>query len=541
MPTLFYRYILGDLLRVFALTAVVLVTVIAFGATLKPLTDDGLFTVADTIKYLMLAIMPMLQFALPFAAGFASTIVLHRMTNDNEIVAAAASGISYRRLLAPLVVLGIALVLIMVLLTQWAIPRTWAVMERIATAEVTRLFEASIDRGRPFQIGNLQIYADNMWVVANPSDTQAETRLILSRVVAAELDRDGRIETDVTANQAVVDVHRFEGQTFLTLVLHDAVAFDGDPGQLARVPQLQPDQAILIPSVFRDQLRVMTIAELMRLRRNPDRHGRVLEYRLALAEAVREESLWSLIAGRLGASGSVELTQTGQSQRRYVLQADRVENGQFANREGRPIVVQQFEGNTLKRSISAKEVRLNRTGGASFTTPLFELQMNSVEVTDHREDGAVNRRERWEDHNLTMLDLDTMNLADMPSGTLLAHVAAMDSPPSAVRRGERRLQDQLVSVHNEITGRMHSRFTQSVTVLLLLLIGAVLAMWLRGSMPLVIYIWAFAPSILSLILISGGEKMVRDGSIFSGFMVMWSGNIALLVMLTLAYARLTRN
>ena len=40
MPLTLYRSILGDLLRVLALTTAVLVTVIAFGATIKPLADD---------------------------------------------------------------------------------------------------------------------------------------------------------------------------------------------------------------------------------------------------------------------------------------------------------------------------------------------------------------------------------------------------------------------------------------------------------------------------------------------------------------------
>src|SRR5436189_4191181 len=111
MPWLLYRYILRDLLRVVGLTASVLVTVIAFGATIKPLANDTLLDAAQTAKYMGLAIVPMLQFALPFAAGFAATITLHRMTNDNEILAMSASGISYRRIMVPLIGLGVALTL----------------------------------------------------------------------------------------------------------------------------------------------------------------------------------------------------------------------------------------------------------------------------------------------------------------------------------------------------------------------------------------------------------------------------------------------
>ena len=101
----------------------VLVMVIAFGAAIKPLAADDLIGAWQTTKYIMLATIPMLQFALPFAAAFAATIVLHRMTTDHEIQAASVSGISYRRILLPIAAMGVVLVAVMVLLTQSIVPR----------------------------------------------------------------------------------------------------------------------------------------------------------------------------------------------------------------------------------------------------------------------------------------------------------------------------------------------------------------------------------------------------------------------------------
>ncbi|MHC5007046.1 MAG: hypothetical protein ACYTGF_06770 [Planctomycetota bacterium] len=60
MPWLLYRYLLGELLRVFALCASVLVLVIAFGAAIKPLAGDDLIGPLQTAKYIMLAAVPML-------------------------------------------------------------------------------------------------------------------------------------------------------------------------------------------------------------------------------------------------------------------------------------------------------------------------------------------------------------------------------------------------------------------------------------------------------------------------------------------------
>ena len=117
MPWRFYRYMLADVLRQFSITAVILVIVIAFGAAIKPLSSDSLLTGWDTFKYLAFAVVPMLQFALPFAAAFAATMGLHRMAQDNELNAMAVSGQSYVRLLAPMALFGVILTLIVALLT----------------------------------------------------------------------------------------------------------------------------------------------------------------------------------------------------------------------------------------------------------------------------------------------------------------------------------------------------------------------------------------------------------------------------------------
>ena len=78
MPWILWRHLLAELLKVLVLTAAVIVVVVAFGAAIKPLADNSLGP-GSVLKYVSLAMVPMLQFALPFAAGFAATIVVHRL------------------------------------------------------------------------------------------------------------------------------------------------------------------------------------------------------------------------------------------------------------------------------------------------------------------------------------------------------------------------------------------------------------------------------------------------------------------------------
>ena len=103
------------------------------------------------------------------------------------------------------------------------------------------------------------------------------------------------------------------------------------------------------------------------------------------------------------------------------------------------------------------------------------------------------------------------------------------------------LEKRLERLDWEILARLLKRYALSVTGLLLVCLGAVLAMVLRESLPLVVYLVAFLPSVLDLILISSGEHMMREGDLVIGGIIMWSGNAALLVMFIVAYLKLRRN
>ena len=94
MPWTLYWYILRDLLKLLALATAVLVLVISAAVAIKPLSD-GLLGPVALVKFILYTMPTTLQFALPFGAAFASTIVFNRMAADNEIVACSASGMSY--------------------------------------------------------------------------------------------------------------------------------------------------------------------------------------------------------------------------------------------------------------------------------------------------------------------------------------------------------------------------------------------------------------------------------------------------------------
>lgn len=537
---------LVDLLRVIGLTAGVLVTVIAFGATIKPLANDTLLSASQTFKYLLLAIVPMLQFALPFAAGFGATLAMHRMTGDNEVQAMAVSGLSYRRIIAPIVALGLALLLFMVVLTQEVIPRFWSMIEQMIAHDVTKVFQASIRKGEPFKLGDMQIYADEMIVENAPEGPEGpETRMKLLKVAAAELDDDGRVITDVTANRAVVDVYRKDGATILKLAMYDTVAYNSTTGDLHRFDQIMPTRAMIMPGVLRDNPKAKSRGDLLRLRTNPDDFAQVIEARQSLADTLRETEARQVLDAQLrGGEHSVVLMAPpvpgapAAAPRTYRVKADGLVQGQFITRDGRRIEVVQSEGDVALRRFISNAVSLTPSPGVNLGTPAFDLVLGRHEVYDLRAGGGVNTREALSIPGLSVSGVSTDDLMQLPSAAMLDRAKAFRS--EGVRYRASRLTEEIAQLQREIRSRLMNRYALSVTAPLLLLLGALLAMWLRGSLPLTIYMLAFLPSVLDLIAISAGEQMMRDDRAL-GPVVMWSGNALMLAIMALAYVRLSRH
>ena len=194
MPLRLYRYMLLEMLRVILITTLVLVTVIAFGAVIKPLANESLLTASQAFKYVFLAMVPMLQYSIPFAAGFGSTLAMHRIANDNEIMAMAVSGISYRVILGPVLALGVVLTLIMILLTQSVIPKFYGLMGKTLAGDVTQMIAHSVEKGVPFHFEDMQIFAEQVKIDdSSVLETGADERIVLRKMVAAQLNGKGRL------------------------------------------------------------------------------------------------------------------------------------------------------------------------------------------------------------------------------------------------------------------------------------------------------------------------------------------------------------
>jgi hypothetical protein len=125
-------------------------------------------------------------------------------------------------------------------------------------------------------------------------------------------------------------------------------------------------------------------------------------------------------------------------------------------------------------------------------------------------------------------------LPAMPEGPAAQALAAAQQ---AAKRAEYEVRD----VRADVVARVVQRVNQSLAAPMMLILGAVLAVRLRGANPLQIYLLAFLPSIANILLISGGEQMLKDGTSILGIVVASSGNLATAGIVLDSLRRIARN
>ncbi len=181
---------------------------------------------------------------------------------------------------------------------------------------------------------------------------------------------------------------------------------------------------------------------------------------------------------------------------------------------------------------------IGQDGGSSFAQSTFALTLEAYDLIDERTGDVINQRAHVDFVGLEVRGLAQPDLSRLPYQELMRRA---DGRGDRVLDRVEDLKDRITDLRLQIESRLQRRYALSLTAMLLLVLGSTLAMVLRDALPLVIYIWAFVPSILDVILISGGGHILKGGQVALGTVVLWSGNALLAAIIVSAYRRLIRN
>lgn len=529
MPWRFYRYMLADVLRQFAITAIILVIVIAFGAAIKPLSSDSLLTGWDTMKYLSLAIIPMLQFALPFAGAFAATICLHRMAQDNEFIAMSVSGQSYVRLLAPMALFGVILTLCVAMLAQSIIPVFIGKMAQAMTADLPRLLTNSIKQHTPFKQGDLIIWAENIFLDSDNNDD----RMALDHVAVAKVENDGRAKMYFTASAAIVDVQRVDGQTSLYVETRDTTQWTrglNGAGVLRGAREGRLTHAIDLPSLTNQRLTALTRSELLELKEHPTEYHYVRDAETGLKKTMIQNEFLDALKNKLKTEGSITCVATVGG-RKFIISSSDLNGYSFSS----PISIETIRLTGEASTLSPKSATLIFDFASDGEIDSITLQLKDVIVGA----GEVGENQRGE------LVVPALQVEGVPKPSLNENESieqlltrADDVKIASVTSAASNLRRHIAALDDHVAGRIGQRWAVSMLPLLAILLGSLLAIRNPDAMPLGVYAKVFVPTIVALLLIFSGGHMIRDANQLLGFTVMWVGNIALIGLVLYEWLRL---
>ncbi len=536
----------AELLRVLLLTTTVIVVVVAFGAAIKPLADSSLGS-GSVVKYVALAMIPMLQFALPFSAGFAATLVLHRFAADNELVAMSTSGMRYRTIFAPIIAVGLALLVGMFILLHTIVPRFWGRMQDMLAKDATSIFLSAVSRGEALEVGQVCIYADTATVDPVPPDNGAEQRLLLQGVAAIQKNGAGQPVTEFTSEFATVDVHRGREGVIMKLAMTNGSGFNADDGTVVFVPTAQP-QAVQLGRALEADAKSMTYFELQDVRNDLPNHIEVQPARQAVLLALTRAQVWQCIARELETFGKVELVEEG-GRRSY-----RIEGGTLGN----DVILPKSPATTI-RIVELDRAKPIREAVCSQVVLPFDTEDVSVGRVDLiataprakdllRSEGLASR---WPARirGLSAAPCSTSNIAKLEFAELAPHVGELTKSdlgiPNPIQAAGTSSLTNLFKIMNGVNVDAFSHLCQRAALAwsapLIILLGASLAAWKRNSLPLTMYLIAFIPGILNIVMIAGGQQVIRADNVVWGVIVSWSGNAILLLCSMYALRQLARN
>lgn len=578
LPYTLWLYVLGDLWKLVLLTTGVLVTVIAFAAAVKPLAD-GKLGPEDTLTFMLLAMVPMLQYALPFAACFGATLAYHRIATDNELTAVHAGGISHRAMLVPAALSGLVLAGLLLTLSNSVIPRFLKGMSELVAQDAAKIIVNSVQRGEALRMDNTLIYADKVLRLGPDELSGAYERLWLGGLLVVRTNEEGQIESQGTATNASVWLRRTSivrgprGQLVESSgkPMTEVVIKPTNPiglGPTFRASGADMVWSFVLPNAFGDNVKFLSFSELQRVRAEPAVIDRVDKDRRSLAVGLAQCDVMDRINSSLRTTGvarfedpfkaAVVLRGSGLRPTRSKVDGKRDANvyqilPQAANKL---IIVETTQGQGKVMPLKAEYgyVRLPTSADPDRRSAAVTLQLEHVAALPVGPDGEVQSpEESVAGHGeLEQKPIPDLTFADDRAATFLTH-----STREIARLAEKRMADkpgdqvvlgpQLASMRNdikellnEVLSKEQERYAMSFACLVMVLVGSVMAMRLRDALPLTVYLWAFFPALATVLAISGGQQLTH-GSGMIGLPVLWAGVAALSAFAIVEFIRLKKH
>jgi len=530
-----HRYIFREVLKVFCLAVVALTLMMSLGSILRPVQEYGVGP--SQVVGLMGYFLPItLTFVLPMAALFATTLVYGRLSNDNELDACRASGVSMLPLVYPGLTLAIMVATANLLLSFYVMPAFVHRAENSLKNDARQILFRNIQRNSYYQLppdGQYHIYADNADIKNN----------ILSGVVAAEIGDSGVIKKIITAETAKVTFNPHEKFNEVRITAHNThqMGPEEDAGFSAEWLSLTAE----FGSLLGDNIKFKKVDEMKKIRLDPMSFDPVAK----LARRVYVRFTAELLAQQVNAAINSETNrgfQLHSSHQLVELTANNctVRNEKRLELAGDVVITErQLQNNQPGRTLRCQKAFLDIEGDELAPTLILDIR-NAKWQTEY---GVENLLARYIIRGLILpaAVTDNFKTSDILNEiTPQAVSAALHAGPSDYLVGlQSQLRNKITITLAEIGAETHSRLVFGIGCITLIMIGIGLGIILKGGHLLTAFAASAIPALALVTCIMMGRNVAKnpDATALPGIILMWAGLIVLSALALAMYRWLLRH
>jgi lipopolysaccharide export LptBFGC system permease protein LptF len=596
-----HGYLTKELAKVTALALVAFTLVMTVFAIIEPLRKMGL-SADQAISLIGYTLPSMLSLTLPIAALFATTIVYGRFSQDNELLACRASGISSASLVWPALVLGVIATIISLIASNYLTPRMAKMGEEAIRSARGIIYQDLLTTGS-YRNGNAIVRAEEI----------DKDKDILRGVVYADTKEN---IASVMSMVYLYFTQASDGNTYLTIIPVDPVVMRIRDQQIVR-EKTQSLEAIPLINPMREKTSFCDWGTLVSMLDQPIGHSKIKKIlndtRLAITHDLFLRDVVAAINSGKGFSISSTSPESNSlagpafpgsttkvsSEYSYLVKArqasieekpvkevKKATGDKSANddkkvktrqptsddkaiKDGKlgkailsgPVEVTVSQNGKVVQTVSASSGFVEMRWSPMLGSPMLGVSQASIVLEDDDgvrvttpptsgtqpagTDADSYRRQRWDVGQLRIPPGGSAGI-NIGLADLYSDVGAFTQNTTIQRSFGKAKTDAVNSLQGDILAEMHSRVAYGVSCFLLVALGAALGLIFRGGQLVSAFALSVIPASVAIVMILMGKELVSNPGVQArfgmvvGLGVIWSGIIALLIANAFIYLKLMR-
>ena len=544
-----HGYLAKELGRSCILAVIAMTLVMTVLAILKPMRENGL--AAGQVAELFVYTLPViLAFILPFAALFSTAIVYGRFTQDRELMAARASGISTIRLLYPAVIMGVLVTVITLSLANFIAPKMANQCQKSIYSNLTQIFFYKIKKERSFHFkktgDGLIISADHVDEKNNQLNGVVIAKKKVVKPPAGSKLPATRHNQVFVAEGLKISTHEDAdtGEHMLSFSATGLVGPISDlPGGIGRAGDAGLSN-IKLPFFTKHKPSFYSWNKLTATLVDPTKHGDINDMIVKVKRSVKANNVLRGLERKINAGESY--TGLKNTNRSFVISAKSAKlEGNRVNLIGdknKPVKVVVTENGKVSTytanagTLACAQDRLTQKYRATLALESYGTEQKVEHIT---ENGSVNYKEseQWGVDIPKSKGIDAVPLLD-----LYRNIENYTSDPKIVKQVKSFHGHREQKLRRKVVAEIHWRLSYGTSCMLLVAMGAAIGVMFKGDHMLSAFAVSVVPAAIGFILMYTGKSMISNpkSNEFVGIAIIW-GSLGMLFLADLfIYAKLSR-